>query len=88
MFDDVFNNSIGVVTGTATAIQFPNFATERLRFKANPANTETIYIGTSEVNMWPLAAGDDTGWILADNFNDYWHKGGTGTVNHLHYWVQ
>lgn len=87
-YEDVIPNGIGVVTGTATALNFPNSDIHLIRFKAAPANLEVFYLGTTANNMWPLSAGDDTGWVLADNWSDYWYKGGTGTVNHLHYWIQ
>lgn len=54
MFDDVVNNSIGLVTGTSTALQFPNVGIRMVRFKANPSNAEVVYIGTTSANMWPL----------------------------------
>lgn len=87
-YEDVINNGIGVVTGTANAIQFPSHGLLMVRFKANPANSERVYLGTTASHMWPLSAGDDTGWAMADDLSDYWYKGGTGTVNRIHFWVQ
>lgn len=89
MYDADVNNGIGVVTGTATAIQFPNVACAAVRFRADPNNPAVSYIGTAAANMWPLSAGDDTGWAMADNLSDYWYRGtGTATPNLIHYWIQ
>ena len=87
-YEDVVNNNIGVVTGTSTAINFPNRDIHMARFKGASPNAEICYLGTAASDMWPLAAAADTGWIMADNLADFWYKGGTGTVNRLHYWTQ
>lgn len=88
-YDDVINNGIGVVTGTATAVNFPNMEIRMVRFKADANNPAASFLGTTASHMWPLAAGDDTGWVMADNLADFWYKGtGTATPNLLHYWTQ
>ena len=88
MSEDVVNNGIGLVTGTSTAVNFPNVGCQIVRFKAHPANAEVVYLGTSASHMWPLSAGNDTDWVDADNLSDFWYKGGTGSVNRLHFWTQ
>lgn len=88
-YDSSVNNGIGVVTGTATALQFSNIGCAAVRFKADPSNPANSFIGTSANHMWVLAAGDDTGWVMADSLSDYWYKGtGTATPNLIHFWIQ
>jgi hypothetical protein len=88
-YEDVINNGIGLVTGTAVAIQFPSHGVQLVRFKADPSNPANSFLGTTASHMWPLAAGDDTGWVLADDLSDYWYKGtGTAAPNLIHFWVQ
>ena len=63
-------NDFGVSTGTSSWTQFPSGTAKLLRFKANPANVgyfelEAFDAASGYDAPWPLAAGDDTGWIAA-----------------------
>lgn len=88
-FSDVFiHDRMGIVTGVATATQFPSGSAGMVRFKAWPGNSEVILIGVgANFMLWPMDAGDDTGWIATDNLNRYWHQS-TGSNNYLSYWLQ
>lgn len=88
-YDDVINNNIGVVTGTASAVNFPSRAIKMARFLADASNPASSFLGTTANHMWPMAAGNDTGWVLADDLADFWYRGtGTATPNLIHYWTQ
>lgn len=81
---DVF----GVVTGSATAIQFPTGSCGMVRFKADPQNDTDFLLGHDPTHvMFPMAAGDDTGWVATDNLNRYWYSDVSGSMDFLYYWL-
>lgn len=86
LYDDVIDNAVGVVTGTNAAVQFPAIGIGMVRFKADGGNGSNFYLGQNGTATYPLAAGDDTGWVYADDLADYWYKG-SGSC-YLHYWFQ
>jgi hypothetical protein len=78
---------IGKITGSFTATQMGDFPCKLLRFKADPGNAGEFVIGDSAVSLFfPLEAGDDTGWIPANNMNEYWYGLTSGTTDFLYYW--
>jgi hypothetical protein len=91
------NNLIGVVTGSVTCVAFPAQSAKLLRFKADPGNVgvhKLGVVGTGEC-LWPMAAGDDTGWIAPPyiegnlaGLNSYKHSNASGSVDFLYYWIQ
>lgn len=78
------NNSFGIVTGTATALAFPESRADWARIRNDPNGT-LGYIGTYGGASYPLDVGDDTGWFSLNNMSDLYYKG-TGT--HFSYWFQ
>jgi hypothetical protein len=78
----------GLVTGTTSGVQFPDQPCYMFRVKAGEDNSDTVFIGGS-VNTctYPLGAGDETGWVEAENLNSLYYRVATGT-NYVHWWVQ
>ena len=83
-----YNNVFGVITGSASAAQFPAEPGWQIRLKADPNNVGTFFIGNSGVQAWPLDAGDEATWFLADNLNRFYHSNPSGTLDYLVYWLQ
>ena len=85
-------NLFGIVTGTAGATQFSGdsgTALGMVRFKADPDNYDDFLLGSNANNvLYPLAPGDDTGWISAYNLNQFWYRAISGAVDYLYYWYQ
>ena len=81
-------NRYGVVSGTASAVQFPTGSALQIRFKADPDNAEDFFIGNESNQLFPLDAGDDTGWILADNLNKFYYSNVSGSAEYLYWWLQ
>jgi hypothetical protein len=85
MFD-----KFGVVSGSATAIQFPDEPCFSVRFKADPDNNEDFFLGEagSGLTPFPMDAGDDTGWIATSNLNRYIYSNVSGSAEYLYWWLQ
>jgi hypothetical protein len=78
----------GVVTGTTSGVQFPDQLCQMFRVKAGEDNSGVVFIGGSVSTCnFPLGAGDDTGWIVAENLNSLYYRVSTGT-NYAHWWTQ
>lgn len=69
----------GEVAGSATAAVMPTIPCSAVMFKAASDNAGVVYIGgagvtakdgtTDATTGYPLAAGEETGWIPVDNLN-------------------
>jgi hypothetical protein len=69
----------GELAGSTSALQLPNIACSRVRFKANAGNAGKVYLGgagvtkvdgTTDVTTGlQLNAGDDTDWLPISNLN-------------------
>ena len=90
-------NYFGVVTGTVSETQFPSGSAKLLRFKTDPDNLGTFFIGTWGANncVYPLDAGDDTGWLAppsADGnlagLSHFSYRAPSGSIDYLYYWAQ
>lgn len=83
-------NIFGVVTGTVAATQFltGTYSCQQLRLKANPDNIGTFFIGNSEVQEWPLDAGQETQWVLARDLSQFYFRNPSGTLDYLLFWLQ
>ncbi len=72
----------GELAGSVTAVQMPNIPCNAARFKARDDNAGNVYIGavgvtapdgtTDTTTGFPLDAGDDTGWWVCTNLNQFW----------------
>ena len=85
---DVFNADwFGTLTGTASALPFPSGTARLARFKGAIANQGDILFGNDGEVLFPLDAGDDTGWFAPSQgrLENYQYVG-DGEV--LHFWVQ
>ena len=78
------NNGFGVVTGTVSPVAFPDVNISSLIIKNSPLGV-IGFLGSSGVVNFPMAAGDDTGWLRADNLSDFYYS---GTGAYFHYWYQ
>lgn len=77
-----FTPITGELAGSATALQLPNVPCSRVRFKARSDNAGSVYLGAAGVTLpdgstdattgFELDAGDDTGWVPADNLNIFY----------------
>lgn len=83
--DSPKTNLFGIMTGTASVLAFPSVPCLMVRLKVSPTSVTTMQIGTGSDAVWPLAAGDDTGWIACNNLNQFSYKGSSGTIS---YWAQ
>jgi len=69
----------GELIGTLAAVQLPDVPCAGVMFKADLGNSGKVYIGgpgvskpdavTDTTTGWPLASGEETGWIPVDNLN-------------------
>ena len=92
-FSDPYpRNTFGVITGTYLLSRLPNIPGKLFRLQARGANAGSIFIGdglaTGGFPMpWQLTAGYDTGWFSADNLNNFYQRGSSGS-SYISYWVQ
>lgn len=87
--DSPTDNIFGIVTGSATGIQFPDVQGLMVRFKARSTNVGSFFLGNGQNNCtFELDAGDDTGWVATNNLNLFWYRSPSGTLDHLYYWMQ
>lgn len=87
--DSFIFDEFGVVSGSATAVQFPDEPCGMVRFKADPNNNEDFHIGENANNViFPFDAGDDTGWVSTSNLNRYWYSNVSGSAEYLYWWLQ
>lgn len=78
-----------LVSGSVTAVQFPNVPLLMVRFKAYAANIGSFLLGETASDLyWEMRAGDDTGWVALENMNHLWYKNLSGTSDKLVYWIQ
>lgn len=94
--DNPMNNIFGILTGTATWVQFPAAYAKLMRFKANPDNIGNFELANANgLGRYPLDAGDDTGWFAAPSYegnssaeSGYYYRNLSGSTEYLHYWAQ
>jgi len=87
--DALIYDVFGVVSGSATPVQFPNEPCGMVRFKTDPDNNEDFFIGHNANNvLFPMDAGDDTGWVSTNNLNRYWYSNVSGSAEYLYWWLQ
>ena len=77
-----FTPITGELAGSATAVQMPDIACSRVKFKSRDDNAGNVYIGgagvtkpdgtTDTTTGFQLDAGDDSGWIYCDNLNAFY----------------
>lgn len=66
----------------ASEVQGPNIKCRKVMFTAHPGNAGVVYVGsasgvtvsdaaTDQTTGFPRAAGQDTGWLFAENLNEF-----------------
>ena len=84
-FSDVKTGQVIVPAGGGPA-QLPDVPGGLLRFKAAPANADTVSLrGSGDADGWPLPPGAETGFAPVENLNLYELAGAAGDA--LHYEV-
>ena len=81
----------GIITGTAGVTQFPDIPCSIFTLKARASNVGSFFLSheSGTVNLpYELDAGEETGWVCADNLNRYYHNNPSGTLDYLAYWIQ
>lgn len=92
-FSDPFpRNTFGIITGTFLLSQLPNIPGKIFRLKARSGNNYSIFIGsqtsTGSLTLpFELSGGEDTGWFSANNLNELYQRGASGS-QYLAYWAQ
>ena len=87
-YGDVFNSDwFGVVSGTASALQFPSGTARLARFKADTSNQGDIFFGNRGEVIFALDAGQDTGWFAPSQgkLENYYYVGDNQV---LRFWIQ
>ena len=81
-------NIFGVVTGSATALRFPNVPAIQAKLQARLANGNNFYIGNAVGNtVYEMDAGEETDWFEINNLNELWYSAPSGTADHIVWWV-
>ena len=92
--DNPIWQEFGLVSGTSVGVngQFPTGTGKLVRFKADNDNEGEFLIGSSQDVIWPMNAGDDTGWVALPSDSagmaHFWFSGLSGTSERLYYWLQ
>jgi hypothetical protein len=82
-------NRFGLVTGSATAIPFPDEPCIMAKLQARLDNVETFLIGDAVDNtVFELDAGEETDWFEVNNLNQLWHYNVSGTQDQIVWWLQ
>lgn len=88
-YDGFINNIFGVVTGSSSAIQFASTIVGLIRFKTDLNNNGIFFLGSDPGNcIYPLDAGEDTGWVSLSSLGQLYHRNPSGSSDYLYYWLQ
>jgi len=89
-FMDAFPyDEFGVMTGTNECTQFPTGSCGIIRFKTHPDNEGLFLLGNDiQGCIFPMSAGDDTGWISADDLNRFYANGQSGSSDYIYWFLQ
>lgn len=82
-------NIFGVVTGSASALQFPDVPAIQAKLQGRAGNLSAGVIGNSVGNtVYEIGAGSVTDWFEIDNLNELWYSNPSGTADYIVWWVQ
>ena len=82
-------NIFGVVTGSASALQFPDVPAIQAKVQARAGNLSVASIGNSVSNtVFEIQSGETTEWFEADNLNELWYSNPSGTADAIVWWVE
>ena len=83
------NNRFGVVTGSASALQFPDELAIQIKLQARLSNGSIAVIGDAVDNtVFEMSAGEETDWFETDNLNELWYSNPSGTMDAIIWWIQ
>jgi hypothetical protein len=92
-FSDPYpNNTFGVITGTFNVSRFPNIPGKLFALKARSSNANSMFIGdarsTGTLRLpWEIQPGETIGWFSANNLNELYMAGNSGSL-YMGFWVQ
>jgi hypothetical protein len=82
-------NIFGVVTGSATALQFPDMPAIQAKIQARAGNGSIASIGNAVNNtVFEIQAGEVTDWFEIDNLSELWYSNPSGTMDALVFWIE
>ena len=82
-------NIFGVVTGSATALQFPDVPAIQAKIQSRKGNVGIASIGNSVGNtVLEIEAGEITDWFEIDNLSELWYSNPSGSADALVWWIQ
>jgi hypothetical protein len=82
-------NIYGVVTGSASALQFPDESAIQAKLQARAGNLSIASIGNAIDNaVFEIQAGETTEWFEINNLNQLWYSNPSGTADAIVWWVQ
>jgi hypothetical protein len=82
-------NIFGVVTGSASALQFPDEPAIQAKLQARAGNGSIASIGNAVGNtVFEIEAGEVTDWFEIDNLSELWYSNPSGTMDALVWWIE
>lgn len=82
-------NIFGVVTGSASALQFPSEPAIQAKLSARAGNLSIVNVGNAVDNaVFEIQAGETTEWFEIDNLNELWYSSASGTADYIVWWIQ
>ena len=82
-------NIFGVVTGSASALQFPDIPAIQAKIQSRAGNGSIAVIGNAAGNaVFEIQAGEVTDWFEVDNLSELWYSNPSGTADAIVFWVQ
>jgi hypothetical protein len=82
-------NIFGVVTGSITALQFPDVPAIQAKIQARAGNGSIASIGNAVNNtVFEIESGEVTDWFEIDNLSELWYSNPSGTMDALVFWIE
>jgi len=82
-------NIFGVVTGSASALQFPDRPAIQAKLQARAGNLSIVSVGNAVDNaVFQIQSGETTDWFEIDNLSELWYSNPSGTADAVVWWVQ
>jgi hypothetical protein len=82
-------NIFGVVTGSATALRFPDEPAIQIKLQARAGNGSIASVGNTVGNtVFEIQAGETTDWFECNNLNLLWYSNPSGTMDAIVWWVE
>jgi hypothetical protein len=82
-------NIFGVVTGSASALQFPDRPAIQAKLQARAGNLSIVSVGNAVDNtVFQIQSGETTDWFEIDNLSELWYSNPSGTADAVVWWIQ